>query len=42
VDARDLANLTNVQIGDARRRDAMRDLIDLLARDIYRQTMEGF
>jgi hypothetical protein len=42
VDARDLANLTNVQIGDARRRDAMRDLIDLVARDIYRQTMEGF
>ena len=42
VNARDLANLTNVQIGDARRRDALRDLIDALARDIFVQAMEGF
>jgi hypothetical protein len=42
INARDLANLTNVQIGEARRREAMRDLLDLLARDIYLQAMEGF
>lgn len=42
IDARDLANLTNVQIGEARRREAQRDLLDLLARDVYQQAMEGF
>jgi len=42
MNARDLANLGNVQIGEARRHDALRDLIDLLARDVYLQAMEGF
>jgi hypothetical protein len=42
IDARDLANMTNVQIGESRRREAMRDLLDILARDIYQQAMEGF
>jgi len=42
INARDLPDLTNVQIGEARRREAQNDLIELLARDIYLQTMEGF
>jgi lipopolysaccharide assembly LptE-like protein len=42
IDSRDLATLTNVQLGEARRRDALRDLVDITARDIYLQTMEGF
>ncbi len=42
INARDLPDLTNVQIGEARRREAQGDLIELLARDIYLQTMEGF
>jgi hypothetical protein len=42
MDARDLASLTNVQIGEARRHDAQRDLVIILARDIYQQAMEGF
>ena len=42
MDARDLASLTNVQIGEARRHEAQRDLIVTLARDIYQQAMEGF
>ncbi len=42
IDARDLPDLTNVQIGQARRGQAARDLIELLARDIYIQATEGF
>ena len=42
IDARDLANLTNVQIGEARRHEALRQLLDLLASDVYQQAMEGF
>lgn len=42
IDARDLAHLTNVQIGDARRRAALSDLIDIVAHDIYLQSTEGF
>ena len=42
VDGRDLANLTNVQIGETRRREALRELLDDLARDVYQQAMEGF
>jgi len=42
INARDLPDLTNVQIGEARRREAQNDLIELLARDIYLQAMEGF
>ena len=42
INARDLPDLPNVQIGEARRRAAEVELIELLARDIYLQTMEGF
>jgi hypothetical protein len=42
MDARDLPNLTDVQITQARRHEALRELLDLLARDIYVQAMEGF
>lgn len=42
IDARDLAQMTNVQIGEARRRETLGDLIELLARDVYLQSMEGF
>ncbi len=42
IDARDLPDLTNVQIGEARRHEAERQLIELLARDIYLQAVEGF
>jgi hypothetical protein len=42
MDPRDLANLTNVQIGEARRHVALHDLVELVARDVYLQAMEGF
>lgn len=42
IDARDLVNFTNVQIGETRRRDALRELLDVVARDVYLQAMEGF
>ncbi len=42
IDARDLAQMTNVQLGEARRRESLIELVDLLARDVYLQTMEGF
>jgi hypothetical protein len=42
IDARDLPNLTNVQIGITRRREALMDLIDQMAREVYSQAMEGF
>lgn len=42
IDARDLVNFTNVQIGETRRRDALRELLDVMARDVYLQAMEGF
>ena len=42
IDGRDLPDLTNVQIGEARRRAASSELLDALARDVYQQVMEGF
>jgi len=42
TDARDLAQMTNVQLSEARRRETLGDLLDLLARDVYVQSMEGF
>jgi hypothetical protein len=42
INARDLAQMTSVQIGEARRRDATRELLDRAAREVYAQTMEGF
>ena len=42
MNARDLTNLNNTQIGEARRHEALRDLIDVVAHDLYLQAMEGF
>jgi hypothetical protein len=42
IDARDLAQMTNVQLGEARRRESLGELVDVLARDVYLQTVEGF
>jgi hypothetical protein len=42
MNASDLPNLTDVQIAEARRHEALRELLDLLARDVYLQAMEGF
>lgn len=42
IDARDLVNFTNVQIGDSRRRTALRDLLNQTARDVYLYSMEAF
>src|SRR5262245_28813716 len=42
MDARDLANMNNVQLGESRRTVAIRALVDSTARDVYLQTMEGF
>jgi hypothetical protein len=42
IDTRDLALMTNVQLVEARRRESQAQLVDLLARDIYVQSMEGF
>ena len=42
VDSRDLAEMTNTQIGEARRHSAIDDLIDLVAHDVYLQSLEGF
>jgi hypothetical protein len=42
INSRDLADLTNVQVSETRRRQAASDLIDTLAHDVYQQSMEGF
>ncbi len=42
VDRRDLENLTNVQLGETRKREALDDLVDRLASDVYLQALEGF
>ena len=42
IDSRDLVNFTNVQIGGARRRDAVRGLLDITAHDVYQRAVEGF
>jgi hypothetical protein len=42
IDSRDLVNLTNTQIGGARRRDALRVLLDTMAHDVYLRAVEGF
>jgi hypothetical protein len=42
INARDLVDLTNVQIGESRRRTAMRDLVNQAAREIYVYTVEAF
>ena len=42
VDARDIANLSNVPLGEGRRDTAQHDLVQKLANDIDSATMEGF
>jgi hypothetical protein len=42
INARDLVDMTNVQLGETRRREALATLIDRVATDVYLQTMEGF
>jgi Lipopolysaccharide-assembly len=42
INARDLVNFTNVQIGESRRRAALSLLIEQTARDIYVYTVEAF
>jgi hypothetical protein len=42
VDARDIANLSNVPLGEGRRGTAQREVLQKLAADIYAATMEGF
>jgi hypothetical protein len=42
IDARDLGQMNNVQLGEARRRESLTELVDVLARDVYLQSMEGF
>lgn len=42
INPRDLPNLTSVQLTESRRAAALDELLDLLAHDVYLQTMEGF
>jgi hypothetical protein len=42
INARDLAQMTNVQLSESQRRATLGDLLDLIARDVYVQSMEGF
>ena len=42
IDARDLGQMMNVQLGEARRRTTLAELVEVLARDVYLQSMEGF
>jgi hypothetical protein len=42
INARDLVDMTNVQLGETRRREALSTLVDRVAGDVYLQTMEGF
>jgi hypothetical protein len=42
MNARDLLDLTNSQLGDTRQRVATTDLLDALARDVYQQSMGAF
>ena len=42
VDARDIANLSNVPLGEGRRGTAQSEVLQKLAADIYSAMMEGF
>lgn len=42
LNARDLATFTNVQLGESRRRAAIQDLVEQVARDIYLYSVEAF
>jgi hypothetical protein len=42
IDIQDLAAMNNVQVGEARKRSTLQELVDALAHDVYLQSMEGF
>jgi lipopolysaccharide assembly LptE-like protein len=42
IDLRDLANMTSSQLNDTRRRVTLNDLVDVVAREVYVQSVEGF
>jgi lipopolysaccharide assembly LptE-like protein len=42
INARDLVNLTNVQIGESRRRTAISELVGLVAHEVYVFSVEAF
>lgn len=42
MNARDLVTMTNVQVGEATRRESQKELLDRLSQDVYLRTMEGF
>jgi len=42
MNARDLVTMTNVQVGEATRRESIKELLDRMAQDVYFRTMEGF
>ena len=42
INARDLVNLTNVQIGESRRRTAVDELVTQVAREVYLYSVEAF
>lgn len=42
LDGRDLVTMTNVQLIEARRRDALAQLVEAVAREVYLQAMEAF
>jgi hypothetical protein len=42
IDSRDLIQMNNVQLNESRRRETLGELLEILARDVYLQSMEGF
>ena len=42
IDARDLVNMTNVQISDVRRQTNLNELVGQMASDVYLQAVEAF
>jgi hypothetical protein len=42
IDSRDLIQMNNVQLTESRRRESLGELVEILARDVYLQSMEGF
>ncbi len=42
IDARDLVNMTNVQISEVRRKTSLQELVNQMASDVYLQAVEAF
>ena len=42
IDARDLVNMTNVQISEVRRQTSLQELVNQMASDVYLQAVEAF